>query len=117
MFSIDPIDRSDLGLLRKLCTGVSIDLSLSRAYLLVMGVGIKRWLSNRCGAPGKQGYCQTRQAKGHDVSTVGHSKNSSLAQRHQAKKKDLRKSGLLMMVPVVGFELTTYRLQGGCSTN
>ncbi len=21
------------------------------------------------------------------------------------------------MVPVVGFELTTYRLQGGCSTN
>ena len=23
----------------------------------------------------------------------------------------------LDMVPVVGFELTTYRLQGGCSTN
>lgn len=22
-----------------------------------------------------------------------------------------------LMVPVVGFELTTYRLQGGCSTN
>jgi len=23
----------------------------------------------------------------------------------------------LLMVPIVGFELTTYRLQGGCSTN
>ena len=33
------------------------------------------------------------------------------------KEKDLSKSGLLMVVPVVGFELTTYRLQGGCSTN
>jgi len=22
-----------------------------------------------------------------------------------------------LMVPLVGFELTTYRLQGGCSTN
>jgi hypothetical protein len=33
------------------------------------------------------------------------------------KEKDLSKSGPLMLVPVVGFELTTYRLQGGCSTN
>ena len=23
----------------------------------------------------------------------------------------------LLLVPIVGFELTTYRLQGGCSTN
>ncbi len=33
------------------------------------------------------------------------------------KEKDLSKSGPLMLVPLVGFELTTYRLQGGCSTN
>ena len=26
-------------------------------------------------------------------------------------------AGLYHMVPLVGFELTTYRLQGGCSTN
>jgi hypothetical protein len=25
--------------------------------------------------------------------------------------------GKMQMVPLVGFELTTYRLQGGCSTN
>jgi len=24
---------------------------------------------------------------------------------------------LIILVPLVGFELTTYRLQGGCSTN
>jgi len=24
---------------------------------------------------------------------------------------------LICLVPLVGFELTTYRLQGGCSTN
>ena len=28
----------------------------------------------------------------------------------------LRKQQRKMMVPTVGFELTTYRLQGGCST-
>jgi hypothetical protein len=28
-----------------------------------------------------------------------------------------QKSGPLNVVPLVGFELTTYRLQGGCSTN
>ena len=25
--------------------------------------------------------------------------------------------GALKMVPIIGFELMTYRLQGGCSTN
>ncbi len=25
--------------------------------------------------------------------------------------------GALEMVPIIGFELMTYRLQGGCSTN
>ena len=29
----------------------------------------------------------------------------------------LAKKIYLSMVPLVGFELTTYRLQGGCSTN
>ena len=32
-------------------------------------------------------------------------------------EKDLNQSGLLIMVPIIGFELMTYRLQGGCSTN
>jgi hypothetical protein len=37
----------------------------------------------------------------------------------QAKKKPWQKSELfyIFVVPLVGFELTTYRLQGGCSTN
>ena len=29
----------------------------------------------------------------------------------------LRISNEILMVPLVGIELTTYRLQGGCSTN
>jgi hypothetical protein len=37
--------------------------------------------------------------------------------RGDQNEKDLNQSGLLMMVPIIGFELMTYRLQGGCSTN
>ncbi len=37
---------------------------------------------------------------------------------NEPKKKALiRNQGFLNVVPLVGFELTTYRLQGGCSTN
>jgi hypothetical protein len=40
------------------------------------------------------------------------------AAHHEAHKKTaLAQRGGLRMVPAVGFELTTYRLQGGCSTN
>jgi hypothetical protein len=35
----------------------------------------------------------------------------------QAQKRPASLQALQMMVPLVGFELTTYRLQGGCSTN
>jgi hypothetical protein len=33
------------------------------------------------------------------------------------KDKRPERSGRCQLVPLVGFELTTYRLQGGCSTN
>ena len=36
-----------------------------------------------------------------------------LKYRHQ----DRQESRLDEMVPIIGFELMTYRLQGGCSTN
>jgi hypothetical protein len=36
-----------------------------------------------------------------------------LKYRHQ----DRRQNRLDEMVPIIGFELMTYRLQGGCSTN
>ncbi len=39
-----------------------------------------------------------------------------LQQRGMKKALSLEEQGL-KMVPLVGFELTTYRLQGGCSTN
>jgi hypothetical protein len=40
--------------------------------------------------------------------------------RYQSLKAERSKGAyefIKRMVPVVGFELTTYRLQGGCSTN
>jgi hypothetical protein len=36
---------------------------------------------------------------------------------NKEKAPDLAIRGFLIVVPLVGFELTTYRLQGGCSTN
>jgi hypothetical protein len=39
-----------------------------------------------------------------------------LQQSRMKKALSLEDQGL-KMVPLVGFELTTYRLQGGCSTN
>jgi hypothetical protein len=35
----------------------------------------------------------------------------------RAKRKSLEDIEAFQMVPLVGIELTTYRLQGGCSTN
>ena len=32
-------------------------------------------------------------------------------------EKNQAKAWIFKVVPLVGFELTTYRLQGGCSTN
>jgi hypothetical protein len=39
-----------------------------------------------------------------------------LRENRMKKALSLKEQGL-KMVPLVGFELTTYRLQGGCSTN
>ena len=39
---------------------------------------------------------------------------NALSAKQEQQKTDIGEGEL---VPVVGFELTTYRLQGGCSTN
>ena len=35
----------------------------------------------------------------------------------QKEKRPASLQVFILLVPLVGFELTTYRLQGGCSTN
>jgi 5-formyltetrahydrofolate cyclo-ligase len=45
-------------------------------------------------------------------------KKSKAKQNKANNKKATNPYGVwLVLVPLVGFELTTYRLQGGCSTN
>jgi hypothetical protein len=45
------------------------------------------------------------------------SQSISCSHLHIAKDSIHTADGKGIVVPLVGFELTTYRLQGGCSTN
>jgi hypothetical protein len=41
----------------------------------------------------------------------------AISEQKKKKAKPLWKALAFEMVPIIGFELMTYRLQGGCSTN
>ena len=61
--------------------------------------------------------CRTRVAEHSGETHIAHIKGRALACKTQPSSlRALKKKVRRRMVPVVGIELTTYRLQGGCST-
>ena len=53
----------------------------------------------------------------HTISLFCYAKDSLKSVLIRRRMCILRISNEILMVPLVGIELTTYRLQGGCSTN